>query len=388
MNRTKLIVNLASAAILMIAAAIGYRMWKTQAADEETDGFDPPQPVAAEETSAPPGPVPPRAGEPPPDADKDARRKTLREIAAKMEKTIAGRPSPERSQALRGISADAVARLGPTSELIGYIQFLAAAGVMEERERMLSGGSAGLFDGPQAKAALEWLPTLSDAAIRTRLSRSAGEVFPAEGFAAFFETFYGEAAHSTAAAFLYGHCAALARKDPAEAIRVYKELGYPKKIDNTGMASVMAAAPPDSDFASLAKGIGDDRFSLAKPARAALLRNWAGNRPQQAAEYVLAANPEVVHPDQMAVVMDRWLAQDPDAAATWLSQAPKGTAADEGLAAMARHFAGSAPAKAWNIATAIGDPKIRRLTADRVAMEWRRTDPQAVDQAMENADTK
>ena len=382
MNRTKLIVNLASAAILVIAAAIGYRMWKTQTAAGETDGFDPPQPAAAEETSVPP------ALSPPPDSHKAVRQKALGEIAAKAEKTLAGPPSPERSQTLRAISADAVARLGPTSDLIGYMQFLAAAGVMDERERLLSGGSAGLFDGPQAKAALEWLPTITDAAIRARLSRSAGEVFPAEGFAAFFESFCGMADHNTAAAFLYGHCAALARKDPAEAIRVYKELGYPKRIDNTGMASVMAAVPPDSDFASLAKGIGDDKFSLAKPARAALLRNWAGNHPQQAAEYVLAANPEVVHPDQMAVVMERWLAQDPEAAAAWLIQAPKGRPTDEGLAAVARHFAEGAPAKAWNSATAIGDPDIRRLTAERVAMEWRRTDPQAAAAAMEKAGTR
>ncbi|MBN8459797.1 MAG: hypothetical protein J0M04_18360 [Verrucomicrobia bacterium] len=382
MKRTKLIVNLASAAILVIAAAIGYRMWQAQTAAGETDGFDPPQPAAAEETSAPP------AQSPPPDSHKAVRQKTLREIAAKVEKTIAGRPSPERSQALRAISADAVARLGPTSELIGYMQFLAAAGVMDERERLLAGGSAGLFDGPQAKAALEWLPTISDPAIRARLSRSAGEVFDAEGFAAFFESFYGMADHSTAAAFLYGHCGALARKDPAEAIRVYKELGYPKKIDNTGMASVMAAAPPDSNFASLAKGIGNDKFSLAKPARAALLRNWAGNHPQQAAEYVAAANPEAVHPDQMAIVMNQWIGKDPEAAATWLSQAPKGLPADEGLAALARHFAEGAPAKAWTFVTAISDPEIRRLAAERVAMAWRRTDPQAAAAAMEKAGTR
>jgi sugar lactone lactonase YvrE len=98
---------------------------------------------------------------------------------------------------------------------------------------------------------------------------------------------------------LAGYCTTLARTNPEAALKTYRDLGYPFRIDNTGMRYLMAAFPPETDFLNIAANeIGEDDKTLAKANRAVLLENWGGNRPREAAQYVLE-NTATVHAGQL-----------------------------------------------------------------------------------------
>ena len=115
--------------------------------------------------------------------------------------------------------------------------------------------------------------------------------------------------------------------------------------------------------------------------RRELLRRWAEFAPERAAEYVLNT-PQLVIPDQMAVVVAEWATTSPESAVEWLEQAAAGPARDFGMAALARHWAADNPERAWRYVIQISGTKQRQPAADQVAMEWRRTDPAAANQAM------
>jgi hypothetical protein len=127
----------------------------------------------------------------------------------------------------------------------------------------------------------------------------------------------------------------------------------------------------DTDFLTIAvEGIGEDNKALAKANRAALLNNWAGQRPQEAAQYVIA-NTAKVHADQMGVVMRRWALADPVQAGAWLDTAPTGKVRDEGRLALGRHWleAADAPA-AWAQVAKISDFDARVAAATEVFQKW------------------
>jgi hypothetical protein len=121
----------------------------------------------------------------------------------------------------------------------------------------------------------------------------------------------------------------------------------------------------------------DDRGTLAKANRAVLLENWAGQRPREAAQYVVA-NTAAVHADQMGVVIRTWARQSPADAGAWLDTAPRGKAHDEGRLALGRHWleASDAPA-AWEQAGKVADFEARVAAATEVFQKWSVTDREA-----------
>ena len=140
----------------------------------------------------------------------------------------------------------------------------------------------------------------------------------------------------------------------------------------------MAAFPPETDFLNIAANeIGEDDRTLAKANRAVLLENWAGNRPREAAQYVVA-NTATVHADQLGVVMRTWAREAPAAAAAWLDTAPPGAAHDEGRLALSHHWLDetNGPA-AWEQAAKIADFNARVAAATEVFQSWATMDRDA-----------
>jgi hypothetical protein len=67
-------------------------------------------------------------------------------------------------------------------------------------------------------------------------------------------------------------------------------------------------------------------MTLAKRSRSALLRNWAGVKPEEAAQYVLGNVNSGVAPDQMAEVFSVWAKNSPTSASEWISKVGEGKA--------------------------------------------------------------
>lgn len=273
----------------------------------------------------------------------------------------------------RSLAIETVLRLGPGVEVIEFLDFLSGKGAGDLRQSLIESGLCGIFKGPDAENARDWLLTLEDKKLREKLSRKAGEQFQGIGFKNFFSEM-GRIDHNCQSALLTGYCVSLAKSDPEGAVRLYKELGYPQKIDNTGLADVMASFPPNTNFLKFATETKEDSMTLAKKSRSALLQNWAGVSPEEAAQYVLANSATSVNPDQMGVVIGTWAKQSPDAAVDWLNKAPVGKARDEGMAALARQSTASAPAKALEYAGQISDFDKRVTTATQVFKEWEKID--------------
>lgn len=373
MFKSRTFVNLATLLVIAGAGILGYRLWQGQSPREEP---------AAEESevavmpATPPGltemPAPPAAAGPVIGAE-------LTALACRWEQAQDAKGAAH-DEDLRAVSNEVVARFGTSGELLAWLNFLAAGGAMTEREWLLTEGLRGRFSGPAAAEARAWLLTVKDEKTRERLSRQAGGCFEGTGFKEYFETMGERGGLHCQAALLTGYCVRMAATDPDAALRTYKELAYPKRIDNTGMAHLMAVFPADSDFLKFAMEIKEDALTLAKRARAALLRNWAATNPAAAADYVIR-NPGQVHADQMGVVVKQWSQNSPEAAANWLAQSGTGPARDQGMAELARYWQTRDPRMAWDFVKQVLDPLIRQPVAAGVVVEWRKTDPAAADSA-------
>lgn len=306
-------------------------------------------------------------------ASSPVKRKALDEAALRWEE-LETTPNGESLLARQQLLAkETIASLGAGEELIQFLDFLTEKGAGDLRQSLIDSGFDGIFKGPEARNARDWLLTLEDKKLREVLCRKAGEQFQGPGFKDFF-TEMGKIDHNSQAALLTGYCVSLAKSDPEGAVRLYKEMGYPQKIDNTGMADVMASFPPNTNFLKFATETKEDSMTLAKRSRSALLQNWAGVKPEEAAQYVLANSATSVNPDQMGVVIGTWAKQSPDAAVGWLNKAPVGKVRDEGMAALAKHSTASAPAMALDYAGQISDFDKRVATATQVFKEWEKTD--------------
>lgn len=281
----------------------------------------------------------------------------------------------------RDLALAVLPKLGGSDELMKFLDYLTERGAGDLRKELIEKHLGVIFTGPHAGDAREWLLTVEDEKMREQLSRVAGQAFSGVGFKDYFEQMGQEGGHHSQAALLSGYCTTLASSDPEAGVKVYKDLGYPKKIDNTGLADVYAAMPPNTDFVKFAAEIKGDSMTLAKRSRSALLRNWAGVNPQDAAQYVLSNGNSGVAPDQMAQVVSVWAGTSPESAGSWLAKAPEGKAKDEGTAALASHWAGFDPVKAWEFASKVGDFNKRVETATTVFHEWEKTDKAAATNA-------
>lgn len=295
---------------------------------------------------------------------------------------VAGRNRDQNTLAKqRELALAALPKLGGSDELLKFLDFLTERGAGDLRKELIDNHLGAVFTGPGAEEAREWLLGVKDEKLRETLSQAAGEAFSGMGFKDYFDKMgeYGD--HHSQAALLKGYCMTLATSDPEAALKAYKDLGYPKRIDNTGLADVYASMPPTTDFLKFATGIKEDSMTLAKSSRSALLRNWAKVKPQDAAQYVLANGNSGVAPDQMAQVVSVWANTSPDSVGSWLAKAPEGQAKDEGTAALATHWSASDPMKAWDYASQVGDFNKKVATATAVFKEWEKTDRESATKA-------
>lgn len=281
----------------------------------------------------------------------------------------------------RELALSLIPKLGASDELLKFLNFLTERGAGDLSKEIIEEHLGAIFTGPGAKKAREWLLTVRDDKLRALLCKQAGLSFSGMGFKDYFEKMGDSGDHRSQAALLRGYCMALAKSDPEAALKVYADLGYPKRIDNTGLAEVYASMPPTIDFLKFATGIKEDSLSLAKRCRTALLQNWAKVNPQDAAQYVISNTNSGVAPDQMAQVVSAWATTSPDSAGTWLDKAPEGKAKDEGSAALAKYWLASDPVKAWDCAAKVGDFKKRVETATLVFKDWEKTDRDAATRA-------
>jgi hypothetical protein len=83
----------------------------------------------------------------------------------------------------------------------------------------------------------------------------------------------------------------------------------------------------------------------------------------------------------MAVVVGQWAGTAPDAAEAWLEKAPAGSPRDVGMAALARHWLASDPAKAWQYVIRVTDPQRQGTLATEVFKIWEQSNRQAAGQA-------
>lgn len=193
-------------------------------------------------------------------------------------------------EAQRELALEAVGRLGPSTKFSAFLDHLRRRGAEDLWREMISDGVRGLFAGEEAEQAREWaLVYAEDRTTREPLMFLAGEEFSGPGFKPYFERVDAEGCHNSQASLLAGYCTAIARSNPALALRTYRELARPFKIDYTGMRYLIAAFPPETDFVDIAVNeIEEDKWTLAKANRAELLRNWSGQSPEGAAQYVIS----------------------------------------------------------------------------------------------------
>lgn len=300
---------------------------------------------------------------------------TLREIILKWE-AVEHQSTREILHATqKDLALEAVAKLGASDDFLRFLDYLSTKGAGDTRAWVLQSATSGMFSEPGAEAARSWLLTVNDIGIKSALARKAGE----EWVGGNFETYLDALAPSGVgcqSSLLVGYCVRLAKADAETAMRIFKELCVPRKIDYSQLPEVVAAAPSGSNFVKLAGFVGHDDKALAKATRAAVLRNWSGVNPAEAARYVIS-NSMLVHPDQMRVVIAKWAETDSDAATEWLNQTPFGKARDEGMAELSRHWTVADPARAWEYAVSVGDPMHRTKLAKEVYTEWVKVDREA-----------
>ncbi|OYV07022.1 MAG: hypothetical protein CFE26_03200 [Verrucomicrobiales bacterium VVV1] len=380
MIKSKTLINLVTILVLGVAGVLCYRMWQVRPSQEESLSELPVTPAQIPATQPGAATQTPVKESVPLAATRPVIAAAVVDFARRWQEADTGLQGTARDAKLRSITTDAVTRFGAGPELLAYLNFLAASGAVTERQWLLTEGLGSLFSGPAAKEARTWLLTAGDEKLREQLCRQAGRMFEGPGFTEYFEAMGVAAGLHCQASLLTGYCVTMAKSDPESALRVYKELAYPKRIDNTGMAHVMLVFPADSDFPKFASEIKEDSMTLAKRARASLLTAWAMTKPEDAAGYVMG-NPAKVHADQMAVVVKQWAQSSPDAAAEWLTQAPTSPARDQGMVGLARYWQIKNPQKAWDFVKLVADPQTRRAIAARVVFEWRKSDPTAADSA-------
>lgn len=313
--------------------------------------------------------------------EKSESEQALKNFATDFENLAGQNRAPDTLAKQRDLALAALPKIGGGEELLKFLDYLSERGAGDLRKELIERHLGVVFTGPQAEEAREWLLSVEDEKLREALSLQAGKAFSGPGFKDYFEKMGEYGGLHSQAALLSGYCQTLANSDPEAAVKVYKELGYPKKIDNTGLSAVFGAMPPNTDFVKFATGIGVDTMTLAKLSRSALLRNWAGVKPEEAGQYVLSNVNSGVAPDQMAQVVSVWANRSPESAANWIAKAPEGKAKDEGSAALARFWTASDPVKAWDCASRVGDFNKRVETATAVFKEWEKTDRAAAEKA-------
>lgn len=301
----------------------------------------------------------------------------LGEFAVDWEKVAGESQGQDALDKQRELALAVLPKVGGSQEFLKLLDFLTERGAGDLRSELIEKHLTTLFTGPGAAESRDWLLSVEDEKLREQLSQAAGETFSGMGFKDYFEQMGQYGGLHSQAALLKGYCMTMAKSNPEAAIKVYADLGYPKRIDNTGLAAVYASMPPTTNFLKMATEIKEDSMTLAKRCRSALLENWTGESPKDAAQYVISNGNSGVAPDQMAVVVETWSKKSPSDAAAWITALSPSPAKDEGSIALTRHWLETDPAKAWQFVGKVGDMEKKVAAATEVFNEWSKTDRNA-----------
>ena len=267
--------------------------------------------------------------------------------------------------------------LGPGDAFLDFLKFLSSKAANDIRMRVISEMGNAMFSGRDAIRARDWLTTVEDKELRVALCRLAGKHHPGDGLKEYIARFAPDD-HSQSA-LLTAYCKKLALTDPSGAIRTFTDL-RPPNVTFDGIVEVMSVLPPESNYAAISSVLPDDSKGVARRARTALLKSWVKASPDDAAQYVIS-NTSLVHPEQMATVVQAWCAISPDDAAAWIEGLSAGAIKDQGIVALARHWSATDPMKAWGFAARVGDFNKRVEAATEVFKEWEKTDREAATKA-------
>jgi hypothetical protein len=272
--------------------------------------------------------------------------------------------------------------LNSADQIRALVAFLDQRGEGDLKEWLLSEGLNDAFAGEDKEAMREWLKSMGtdhrSIAEPAGLAAGRGFLGDEEGLKQFLESLSSIHVQSSV---LTGYTIAYAATHPEEAVSKFLSL-RPGKVDMTGITQVMAALPPNTDFIAAGSGIPSDDQTLAKTARAAMLVNWAGTAPRDAAQYVMA-NTSKVHADQLGGIMEKWYVQESLEAARWAASLRTPEHRDAALAGEARAFAKEDLGRAWDAAGRISDLDRRIAAATPVYRIWSGRDPEGARQAWE-----
>lgn len=371
---SRLIVNVVT---VLILAATGVVVWR-MASEPSRDEAEFPDLVPKVEP-LPREPAPVVAVDEPEKPEKT--EKPVREVSGDLAEMVAAwERGGGGDEELRGLSGEVVKRFGFGGELATYLHFLVASGEFEERERLMAGEVRNFFRGEGGAEAREWLLTLSDKRLAEKLAWEAGMAYEGDDFPGYFEVVGEKLGHNPQAWLMYGYSIRMAETDVDGALKLYFDLGYPKRINNTGVPALMASLSKDTDFAKYAMWMGEDSKTLAFRARRSLLANWAGHDPVAAADFVQSADPVKVFPQQIGAVLTVWLAADQEAALAWVEKST-GVVRAEAMAFVAVKLAEEDPEAGWKWVLRIEDAEIRRVGAIEVLARWAQVDPGAAKEA-------
>ncbi len=187
-----------------------------------------------------------------------------------------------------------------------------------------------------------------------------------------------------------------ADKNPAEnnhagadprALLVAAEAKPPGMERNSALYSaLMQTAVKDPQGAwDYAQNLPDDGTDLRLNTLKGILKTWATQDPAQAAAKLatLSLVEKSASQDNVsAVIAERWLKQDPEAASKWVDTLPPGNARDSAVMAVVETASQNDLPTAFNWTTTMSDPAKRGSLITGIVRQWARTDPEAATQAV------
>jgi hypothetical protein len=182
---------------------------------------------------------------------------------------------------------------------------------------------------------------------------------------------------------------------------------------NSAAAGIASAAKDPASWDRILKATASWQGSSGKEARAAMIRQWAGNDfqattallrsmppaesqalidsagwglmrsdPEKGAEFLMNGAPQEKVAERYNTIMNAWGERDPNAAGEWLNQQPPSPAQDGARANFARTVARRDPESALAWAKTVSDTGQRTNAIRDVYRQWSRRDPGAADAAL------
>lgn len=182
---------------------------------------------------------------------------------------------------------------------------------------------------------------------------------------------------------------------------------------NSAASGIAAAAKDPASWSRILKATSSWDAASGKEARAAMIRQWAGNDfeatttllrslpaaesqplidsagwglmrsdPKKGAEFLLQNAPPEKTAERYATIMNAWGERDPNAAGEWLNQQTPNPAQDGARAGFARTVARRDPESALAWAQTVSEAGQRSNAIRDVYRQWVRRDPTAAETAL------